>query len=166
MASIRRQGDVFEIRECEPRGGRPRQRALARFRRVLTADVLERAALAARRPFDRKGLLERARTRGIPICLERSTTGARALIARLRRGDALDPLLVTLLRDELALRQAAPLPEHLADVVDWVGEEEVARGRALRGLLRTASRIARSRAVREVEAGPGFPRFSSGAAFG
>lgn len=165
MASIRQQGDVFEIRECEPREAGPRQRALARFRRVLTNDVLERAALAARRPFDRAALVERARMRGIPIALGRRPNGARRLLAHLRSGGDLDPVVVSLLREALAGREACKLPEHLEDVVDWLGRDEVARGRALRGLLRTASRIMRSRGDQRERPRQPFPRFSSGADF-
>ena len=162
MASIRRQGDSFEIREClaTPRG--PRQRPLARFRGMLTADVLDAAAAAARTPFDREALLARARRLGIPVGLERHHPEARKLLAQLRAGQPLDPTLVGLLRDALELRAAEPVPQHLRDVVEWLGRSEAVRGKALRGLLRTASRVLRSRgSLREPPPQP-FPRFRSG----
>jgi hypothetical protein len=165
MASIRRQGGVLEIRECVATPVGPRQRALARFRGVLTADVLDRAAEAATRPFDRAVLLARARRAGIPVSERHADTGARRLLAHLRAGLPLDPVLVGLLRGALGLAASAPLPPHLADVADWIGASEASRGRALRGLSRAASRVVRSRgAVREPEP-ERFPRFSSGEAF-
>jgi hypothetical protein len=161
MASIRQQGDAFEIRECESSEAGPRQRALARFRRILTPEVLDRAAAAARRPFDREALLRRARVRGIPIAESRRKTGARSLIGHLSRGGRLDPVVVALLRDALTSMEARDIPEHLEDVVDWLGQPEAARGRALRGLLRTASRVARSRAELRSTPPEPFPRFTS-----
>ncbi len=162
MASIRQQGEAFEIRECASSDAGPRQRALARFRRILTPEVLDRAAAAARRPFDREALLRRARTRGIPIAESGREFSARSLLDFLRRGGQLDPLVVTLLRDALAPMEARAVPDHLEDVVDWIGQSESARGRALRGLLRTASRVARSRASLRPAPVERFPRFSSG----
>ena len=161
MASIRRQGAAFEIRECESSPVGPRQRPLARFRRILTAEVLDRAAIAARRPFDRRALIERARARGIPVAESRRSEAAARLLGQLRRNVSLDPVMVTLLREALAPLSDCPVPEHLEDVVDWVGQPETARGRSLRGLLRTASRVARSRGFQPPEPTERFPRFSS-----
>jgi hypothetical protein len=161
MASIRRQGAAFEIRECESSPIGPRQRPLARFRRILTPEVLDRAASAARRPFDRRALVERARARGIPVAENRRSEAAAGLLGQLRRGASLDPVMVTLLREALAPLAGGGVPEHLEDVVDWVGQPEAARGRALRGLLRTASRVARSRGFARPEPPDRFPRFSS-----
>jgi len=165
MASIRRQGDRYEIRECVSTERGPRQRALARFHGVLTPDVLEAAARAASRPFDRAALIARARERGIPVSLESRHAEARRLLARLRSGEDLDPTLVALLAAALAARPSAPVPEHLQDVVDWVGRSESVRGKALRGLLRTAGRILRSRGALRARPPEPFPRFSSGEAF-
>jgi len=161
MASIRRQGNAYEIRECIPTERGPRQRALAHFRDVLTPEVLDLAAARARRTLDRTRLAEQARQRGIPVAARQTPPEARRLLARLRRGDPIAPMLVGLLRQALAELPSEPLPPHLVDVVEWVGEPEVERGRALRGLLRTASRVHRSRSAvrdRPVEV---FPRFSS-----
>jgi hypothetical protein len=162
MASIRRQGHSFEIRECLSTERGPRQRPLARFRRVLTPEVLDRAEAAARRPFDRQALLERASRQGIPIAAERRHPEARRLLAHLRAGRALDPTLVALLCDALALRASEPLPPHLNDVAEWVGQSEAVRGKALRGLLRTASRVLRSRGPLREPPVEAFPRFNSG----
>ena len=161
MASIRQQGGRYEIRECEPSPTGPRQRALARFNRILTPEVLDHAESQAHRPFDRDALVERARERGIPTTDVRRSNEAQGLLSYLRRGGALNPVMVVLLRDALAGVESRPLPEHLEGAVDWLGRSESSRGRALRGLLRTASRVARSRPpIRETPSQP-FPRFSS-----
>lgn len=162
MASIRQQGDRFEIRECESSPIGPRQRALARFRRILTPEILDRAAALARRPFDREALVGRARARGIPVTELRHTNDARRLLSFLRRGGQVNPIVVELLREALASMESRAVPEHLEDAVDWLGQSESARGRALRGLLRTASRIARSRGPVLENPAERFPRFSSG----
>lgn len=161
MASIRKQGDSYEIRECinTPRG--PRQRTLARFRGVLTAEVLDRARASATRPFDRQKLVARARELGISVCLSPRHPEARSLLARLQSGASLDPTLVTLLRSALEPLPAAPLPDHLSTVSDWLGRSETARGKALRGLLRTASRVLRSRGPLRAPEPERFPHFSS-----
>jgi len=164
MASIRRQGESFEIRECQSTDRGPRQRPLARFRRVLTPEVLDQAEAAARRPFDRRAFVERARRQGIPVTRERRYPEARKLIAHLRAHRPLDPTLVTLLRGALELLAAEPVPPHLNDVAEWVGQPEAARGKALRGLLRTASRVLRSRGPLREPPAQAFPRFSSGEA--
>ena len=85
---------------------------------------------------------------------------ARELLAHLRRGGTVDPVLVTILRDELARAPALPVPEALADVAEWVGVDAERRAEALRGLLRVSDRIWRARGGRAAAAS-GFPRFSS-----
>lgn len=161
MASIRRQRDLYEIRECVPTERGPRQRALARFRGALTPEVLDEAEANARRPFDRAALVARAEKLGLPVRTRRHHPHARRLLGRLQRGGELDPTLVGLLREALGRLEARPLPEHLADAAEWIGQPERERGQALRGLLRTADRIVRSRGpLREVEPEV-FPRFSS-----
>ncbi len=74
---------------------------------------------------------------------------------------ALEPTLVAQLKRALAAMEERSVPSHLIDASDWIGQSESARGKALRGLLRTASRIVRSRGpVRQAPPEP-FPRFSS-----
>jgi hypothetical protein len=161
MASIRVQGRRLEIRECRSTDRGPRQAVLASFSGMLTPEVLDQAEGRARRPFDREAVIARARRMGIPVTRRRRYPEARALLASLQRGGDLDPRLVTLLRDALAALPAEPVPEHLAQAVQWVGTSEIARGRALRGLLRTADRILQSRGpLRSPPARP-FPRFRS-----
>ena len=161
MASIRAQGERFEIRECLGTEHGPRQRALARFDRILTPEVLDAAAAQARRPFDRRALLARARAQGIPIAEARHPGAARELLRALREGERLSPALVGLLRAALAELPSAPLPPHLEDAAEWLGADEASRGRALRGLLRAGSRVARSRELRRERPRRPFPRFRS-----
>ena len=161
MASLRAQGRAYEIRECRSTERGPRQYVLARFRDVLTPEVLERAEARARRRFDRGKLLASARRRGIPVSPHRTDAAARRLLAELRAGASLEPGLVGLLREALGMLEAEPVPEHLGDAVDWIGRSQAERGRALRGLLRTASRITRSVGARREAAPLAFPRFRS-----
>lgn len=161
MPSIRVMSDRCEIRECRMTERGPRQVTLARFRGVLTPDVLDAAAAAAQRPFDRAVVIERARAAGIPVGAIRRSDAARRLLAELRGGAALDPTLAGLLQETLALQDARPLPDHLVDAAEWVGRSEAERGKALRGLTRTASRAARGRgSLRELPK-EAFPRFRS-----
>lgn len=161
MASLRAQGQAYEIRECRSTERGPRQYVLARFRGVLTPEVLERAEARARRPFDRAKLVASAQRRGIPVSPHRTDAAARRLLAELRAGGSIEPGLVALLREALGMLEAERLPEHLEDAAEWVGRSQAERGKALRGLLRTASRIVRSTgARRELDERP-FPRFHS-----
>lgn len=161
MASIRRQGRRYEIRECRstPRG--PRQYVLASFTGVLTPEILDAAEQAAQRPFDRERLVARARGLGAGVSRRRRNRAARALLASLQRGAPLDPRLVTLLREALEPLPAAPLPEHLEEASEWLGQPEADRGRALRGLLRTADRIREARGALRARDERRYPRFHS-----
>lgn len=161
MASIRTQGNAHEIRECRSTDRGPRQFTLARFSGVLTPEVLDEAAARARRPFDRRKLVAAARARGIAVNPHRAHTHARRLLAELRAGLDLEPTLVRQLREVLGLMAERPLPEHLEDAAEWVGESDAVRGKALRGLLRVASRVMRSGESIPPPEGEAFPRFSS-----
>ena len=81
MASIRKQNDAYEIRECVSTERGPRQRALASFHRVLTPEVLDEAEANASRPFDRVALVARAVKQGIPVSERRRHAAARELLA-------------------------------------------------------------------------------------
>jgi len=161
VASIRQQGSRFEIRECLDTERGPRQRVLARFDRILTDEALEQAAAHARRPFDRSKLVARARARGIPVAPAPRSEPARRLLACLRRGGEIDPTIVGLLQEALGERESRPLPEHLEPAAEWLGASEAARGAALRGLLRTASRIAKSRGPLREHGELRFPRIDT-----
>jgi hypothetical protein len=163
MASIRKQGDRYEIRECvaTPRG--PRQLRLASFRGVLTPEVLDRAESRARNPLHREGVVASAVRMGIPVSKRRHHPEARALLAALQRGAELEPTLVQLLETALERLDSREVPAHLVDAADWIGQPERERGAALRGLLRTADRILRSRPPLRTPPRQRFPRFSSDA---
>jgi hypothetical protein len=161
MAYLFRRADGrLEIREAvaTPRG--PRARTLASFRGALGPEVLERAEARATRPFDRTALLARARALRIPAPARRGDAGARELLARLRAGAAIDPVLAALLREALA-PAAAEVPPELAEVAEWVGADDVRRGEALRGLLRVSDRALRGRDPVRKAARRSFPRFRS-----
>lgn len=161
MASFRKQGARWEIRECRRTDSGPRQFLLASFRGVLTPEVLDQAQASAARPFDRAQVVRRARAIGIPVNPRRSWPEARKLVGLLQRGAALSPVLVALLRDLLSDLPSEPLPEHLVDAKDWLGLTEAERGQALRGLLRTGDRIAQARGPVRSRHREAFPRFSS-----
>jgi hypothetical protein len=155
---IRKSGRV-EIREAHstPRG--PRSRTLASFKGTLTEQHLDRAESASTHTLDRSALCARAKELGIPTERSRAGSHARRLTAQLRQGARLDPVLVGVLREQLDGCESAPLPDALADVVEWLGASDQERGRALRDVLRLYDRIRRSRdAVREPDA-PRFPCF-------
>lgn len=162
MASIRKQGRRYEIRECRSTERGPRQYVLASFTGVLTPEILDAAEAVAQRPFDRDALVARARRLGVGVSPRRRFSEARALLAAVQRGAPVDPRLVTLLREALEPLPAEPVPEHLVEAAEWLGQPEADRGRALRGLLRTADRILQSRGagLRERDERP-FPRFRS-----
>lgn len=162
MAFFHRRGERVEIRESVSTSRGPRSRVLASFSGALTPDVLARAARNAIRPFDAWALAHRAREAGFEVHPVSREPEARALLARLRRSDRIDPRLVTLLRDALDRVEAEPLPDAIADVADWVGANDRDRGVALHDLLRLTDRILQSTPERRRPPQPEFPRFSSG----
>ena len=162
MASIREAGRRrYEIRECLSTERGPRQRILATFRGVLSPEILDAAERRARRPFDREAIMARASTLQIPATRQRRCREARTLLAMLNGGGSLDPALVTLLRAALGPLRSEPIPEHLEDAAKWVGQPEAARSEALRGLLRVADQVVRSRGPVRTRPRQLFPRFSS-----
>jgi len=158
---VRRSSDRFEIRESRatPRG--PRARTLASFDGLLTPDVLERAASRAQRPFDRAAIARKVRAAGGRVETRSREPEARALLARIRRGDRIDPVIAGILREALDAEEVAAPPEHLADVCEWVGASPERRGSALRDLLDTYGRIAASRTPPRRRPGARFPSFRS-----
>ncbi len=157
----KRKDGRFEIREAVSTEKGPRSRTLASFRGVLAPEVLERAGRRASRPFDPEALVARAVGLGIPVTRRREDRPARELLAALRRGASIDPVLVGLLKSALEASPAAEAPARLAEVVEWIGRGEARRGEALRGLLRLYDRVVRSRGRVRARRKPPFPRFSS-----
>jgi hypothetical protein len=154
-----RKGGRVEVREAHKTAKGPRSRMLASFRGPLTSRDLDRAEAAATRPIDRERLLARAKELGIPT--ERSSAGAaaRSLLSRLRKADRLDPVIVTLLREQLAAHPAVTAPDELADVVEWLGASDHERGHALRDVLRLYDTISRSRDPVREPPHARYPRF-------
>jgi hypothetical protein len=157
----RRKDGRIEIRETRrtPRG--PRATTLASFRGALSPDILEAAAERAHAPLDTAALWRRAAELGIPTTERRDERATRKLIAQLRRGMLPSPVLLAALRDTLERLPAPPVPDRLAELVDWIGADEAERGRALRGLLRVSDRIVASRAPVRVREDKPFPHFVS-----
>jgi hypothetical protein len=155
MASIRKQGDCYEIRECLVTGRGPRQLSLASFRGVLTPEILDRAELKARKPLERTKLVARALRMGIPVCEHRRHPEARGLLAALQRGAELEPTMVKLLVAALGRLECRAVPAHLVDAAEWIGQPERERGAALRGLLRTLPRDALDEKIVAIERGLG-----------
>jgi hypothetical protein len=158
---VHRGADRLELREsvATPRG--PRSRTLLSFREPLTSDLLAHAISRASRPLDSASLMRLAREKGIRVSEVTRESEARDLLARLRRPDRLDPVLVSLLQRALEHHPARPVPEELAEAAEWVGATPAERGRALRGLLRLYDRIRRNRPPRRERPRRSFPRFSS-----
>ena len=111
------------------------------------------------RSIDRAALRERAVARGIRVARTSTPSEALGLIARLRNGDPLDPVLVRILRDLLENRESTDLPDDLIDGVDWIGASDKDRGSGLRDVLRQYDRIARSREPIREPKGARFARF-------
>jgi len=158
---VRHAGDRIEIRESRSTAKGPRSRQLARFAGALTPAVLARAAARATRPFDAEALVRRAHVMGIPVESRGPESEARALLARLRRADPIDPVMAGLLVRALEGTSKVQLPEQVAEVAEWIGAPPAARGAALRDLLDAFGRIASSRAPLRDRPRKPYPRFSS-----
>lgn len=158
---VRRGAERVELRESVATARGPRSRTLLSFREPLTADLLGRAISRASRPLDSASLMRAAREKGIRVSEATRESEARELLARLRRADRLDPVLVSILQRALERHPSQPVPEDLAEAAEWVGATPAERGRALRGLLRLYDRIRRNRPPRRERPRRTFPRFSS-----
>lgn len=158
---VKRADGRCEIRESHMTANGPRSRTLNTFRGDLSLDVLARAEERAERPLDRDALIADVRAKGVAVTMRREERAARELLALLRRGEAINPVWVTLLRSALEGATSAPVPPELENVAPWIGESDARRGEALRVLLRLYDRIFRSRGPRGVGPGPRFPRFRS-----
>ena len=161
MASIRKQRNRYEIRECINTAKGPRQFTLASFKGAVTPETLDRADEKARLPFDRDQLIARAQALGVTVNERRRFPEARALLATLQRGGRPSPRLVGLLKRALEPFAEEPVPEHLEDAALWLGQPESERGKALRDLVRSADRVVQSRAPLRERARTRFPRIQS-----
>lgn len=158
---VRRPGGRFDIRESVATPSGPRSRTLATFRDTLSPEVLDLAESRASRRFGRGDLVLRAAALGLPVSERREDRAARDLLAALRRGARVDPVLVKLLRDTLARLPATTAPATLTEAAEWLGAGTAERGRALRDLLRLSDRIARWRKPVRSRPRRAFPRFRS-----
>ena len=157
---VRRPNGSVQIRESIRLEKGPRSRNLASFTGDLNDAILDRAERNATRPFDRPGLLEKARRLG--IAWESSThAAARELISSLREGEALDPILVGLLKDGLSDRPSVGVDDDLREAAEWLGRSDEERGDALRGLLRLTDAIVQARDVIAAQPQPPYPTIHS-----
>ena len=140
----RRSGQV-EIRESRATPKGPRSRTLASFRGPLTDALLDQAEARATARFDRRTLVAKAAALGIRFLPDKADAAARKLLAALRRGAPLEPVLATALKRALEPLETAPIPDAVLDVVEWLGASDIERARALRDVLRLYDTIARSR---------------------
>jgi len=162
MAYLRRRADGrVEIRETVQTPDGPRARTLAIFRGPLDPGVLDSAQARARRPFDRAALLARAARLEVPVAERRADAAARALLAALHRGAALDPALAARLRETLEQRAESAPPSERTEAAEWIGVDARRRGEALRGLLRASDRLVAARPRRRMRPRARFPRFRS-----
>ena len=133
---VRRPNGTIQIRESVrlPKG--PRSRTLASFNNAVLNDrALSEAERKASRPFDRNALIEQAHRLGV-VWEAATNAAARSLVMSLRKGEHLDPILVGLLKAELAELPAATVKGELSEAADWLGCPDDERGSALRSLLR------------------------------
>lgn len=136
---VARRDGRFEIRESAltPRG--PRARTLAVFRAMSPA-VLDHAEERAGAPLDRDALGARARALGAPV-VDDAAVLARELLGEMRRGRRVPAALAAAVAAGLGGRGTWSPPDSVAPALDWMGASDERRGRALRDLLRLASRV-------------------------
>jgi hypothetical protein len=158
---VKRASGRVEVRESRLTARGPRSRLLVSFTGPLTPAVLETAIAQARRPVDSEALTRRARSMDIPVVQNAPESEARALLARLRRRDPMNPILAGLLTRALEEVASEPLPESIAEAGEWIGASAAERGAALRDLLETFGRIEASRPAPRRHPRRRFPRFSS-----
>jgi hypothetical protein len=152
---VRRPKGRYEIRESIQTDSGPRARTLASFR-VLTTDVIDRAAAVARTRFDAERVRARAKALGAPERDANANRAAQALLRELRRGGVIAPALAH------ALRDAVPDPAHrwpdtLDGAIEWLGKTPADHGRALHTLMNFASHVPQRRRPRRSN----FPRIDS-----
>jgi hypothetical protein len=152
---VARPGGRFEIRESVVTPSGPRARTLAVFR-TLTSEVVARAAARALRPYDAAKIRARARQLGAPAPRDPAAATARRLLAELRAGDSVPPVLSDALRRQLPAL-SGPVPDTIGDALLWAGADDASRGRALWDLLDLATHLPQRRRP----SASAFPRISS-----
>jgi hypothetical protein len=137
---IRKPSGRWEIRESVHTASGPRARTLASFR-VLTDDVLDRAAGAATRPFQRERVWTAAWRAGTPLGASTADDAARTLLAEAAAGRLPAPALRRLVVNRLC--GAGPLPELASgdSGAEWAGASLEERGRALWDLLELTDHV-------------------------
>lgn len=154
----------FEIRESRNTPDGPRSSTLASFKE-LTDEVIEKAQTRAPKPLDAEELRAAALRAGAPVAAHPADRAARDLLAKLAKGEKLDPMLKRLLHDALENENRSDRPRDPASAVsdsaravsEWIGTDARERGAALKDLLLLADALPLKRRPATI----GFPRLRS-----
>jgi hypothetical protein len=130
---VARRDGRFEIRESVTTPAGPRARTLAGFK-VLSDSVMYEARSRATRPFDPEVVRARARALKVPERSDAAAVTARKLLAQLRQGERLPPMLAAELRKALP-EVSTEMPDSLDDAIEWAGSTFAEKGRWVRELL-------------------------------
>jgi hypothetical protein len=155
-----RPSGAVQIRESIRTPNGPRSRVLATFTGPLTDEVLDLAKQNATKPLNTQDLIAKARATGIGW-EETANQAAREVVKRLRRGQSLEPALVTLMKEALASMESLDLADELEDAADWLATSDAERGMTLKSLLRLGDAIERSRDSARQRVAPSYPQIDS-----
>lgn len=138
----------FEVRESHSTPDGPRSRTLVSFKE-LTAEAIEKAQARAAKPLSADRLRTAAVRAGAPVASDPTDRAARNLLAKLAKGQKLDPMLKGLLRDALDDEDRSDRPRNPASAVsdsarsvsEWIDTSPRERGDTLRDLLLLADAL-------------------------
>jgi hypothetical protein len=138
---VRRPAGRWEIRESVFTEAGPRARSLASFR-VLTPDVLERAAQRATTPFDPAAVVAAARRAAATVEESAVDRAARDLLVAMREGSRPSRGLARLVVDRLEPREWS---DPGGGIADWFDATDELRGETLREVLDLADALPQRR---------------------
>jgi hypothetical protein len=138
----------FEVRESRSTPDGPRSRTLVSFKE-LTEEAIEKAQARAAKPLSADQLRAAALRAGAPVAPDPTDRIARSLLAKLAKGQKLDPMLKRLLRDALDDENRSDRPRDPSSAVsdsarsvsEWVDASPRERGDTLRDLLLLADAL-------------------------
>ncbi|HEU4393862.1 MAG TPA: hypothetical protein VFR04_09565 [Solirubrobacterales bacterium] len=154
----------FEIRESRSTPDGPRSRTLVSFKE-LTEEAIEKAQARAAKPLNADQLRMAAVRAGAPVASDPTDRAARGLLAKLAKGQKLDPMLKRLLSDALADEDRSDRPRDPSSTVsdsarsvsEWIDASPRERGDALKDLLLLADALPLRRRPEQI----GFPPLRS-----
>lgn len=153
---VARPGRSFEIRASTLTRRGPRSTVLATFR-VLTDEVLERAAARADGTLDRDKVRRSARRVGAPVAPPPADEQAGELLESLALGARPTPVRARLAAYALAPGEVTPPEDHLQSAGAWAGVDVQRRGDTLVDLLGLVDALPPSRRTGRSQ----FPRLES-----